>query len=70
VLERAHRGLLVRHPTLLDPQARRQLRELLKRHEVLRTVVEFRDRLQGIWDETSASHGRALEAIARPVRSG
>jgi stearoyl-CoA desaturase (delta-9 desaturase) len=24
-------------------------------------VIEFRDRLQQIWDETSASHARALE---------
>ena len=63
VLERGAPQLLVRHPTLLDPQARRQLRELLERYEVLRTVIEFRDRLQGIWDETSASHGRALEQL-------
>ena len=26
-------------------------------------MVEFRDRLQQIWDETSASHGRALEQL-------
>ena len=55
--------LLVRHPKLLDERSRQQLRELLDRHEVLRTVVEFRDRLQQIWDETSASHGRALEQL-------
>jgi stearoyl-CoA desaturase (Delta-9 desaturase) len=55
--------LLVRHPKLLDERARQQLRELLDRYEVLRTVVEFRDRLQQIWDETSASHGRALEEL-------
>jgi|HubBroStandDraft_4_1064222.scaffolds.fasta_scaffold00633_3 stearoyl-CoA desaturase (delta-9 desaturase) len=55
--------LLVRHPKLLDERARQQLRELLDRYEVLRTVVEFRDRLQEIWDETSASHGRALEEL-------
>jgi len=61
----AHRSpqLLVRHPKLLDEPSRRQLRELLDRYEVLRTVVEFRDRLQQIWDETSASHGRALEQL-------
>jgi len=63
VLERVAPQLLVRHPTLLDSQARQQLRELLERYEVLRTVIEFRDRLQGIWDETSASHGRALEQL-------
>jgi stearoyl-CoA desaturase (Delta-9 desaturase) len=63
--ELAHRSpqLLVRHPKLLDERSRQQLRELLDRYEVLRTVVEFRDRLQQIWDETSASHGRALEQL-------
>ena len=55
--------LLVRHPKLLDERARQQLRELLDRYEVLRTVIEFRDRLQQIWDETSASQGRALEQL-------
>jgi stearoyl-CoA desaturase (delta-9 desaturase) len=30
---------------------------------VLRAVVEFRDRLQQIWDETSASHARGLEQL-------
>jgi len=55
--------LLVRHPQLLDERSRQQVRELLDRYEVLRTVIEFRDRLQRIWDETSASHGRALEQL-------
>ena len=61
VLARGTVQLLVRHPKLLDERARQQLRELLDRYEVLRTVIEFRDRLQQIWDETSASHVRALE---------
>jgi stearoyl-CoA desaturase (delta-9 desaturase) len=26
-------------------------------------VIEFRDRLQQIWDETSASHARALQQL-------
>jgi stearoyl-CoA desaturase (Delta-9 desaturase) len=55
--------LLVRHPKLLDERGRQQLRELLERYEVLRTVIDFRDRLQQIWDETSASHVRALEQL-------
>jgi hypothetical protein len=55
--------LLVRHPKLLDERARQQLRELLDRYEVLRTVIEFRDRLQQTWEEVSASHGRALEQL-------
>jgi stearoyl-CoA desaturase (delta-9 desaturase) len=39
------------------------LRERLDRYEVLRTVIEFRDRLQQLWDETTASHGRAPEQL-------
>jgi hypothetical protein len=55
--------LLVRHPALLDEQGRQQLRDLLDRYEVLRTVVDFRDRLQRIWDDASASHDRAVEQL-------
>jgi stearoyl-CoA desaturase (Delta-9 desaturase) len=55
--------LLIRHPQLLDERGRQQLRELLDRYEVLRTVVDFRDRLQQIWDEASASHERALQQL-------
>lgn len=62
-LSRCSAQLLARHPKLLDEQARGELRELVGRYEVLRAVVEFRDRLQQIWDETSASHARALEQL-------
>jgi stearoyl-CoA desaturase (Delta-9 desaturase) len=55
--------LLVRHPALLDDRGRQRLRELLERYETLRGIVEFRERLQRIWDGTSASHGRALEEL-------
>jgi len=63
VLARGSAQLLVRHSKLLDERACQQLRELLDRYEVLRTVIEFRDRMQQLWDETSASHGRALEQL-------
>src|SRR6202035_3412324 len=46
--------LLVRHPALLAEEARRKLRELLERHEVLRRGVEDRDRLQQLWMGASA----------------
>ncbi len=49
--------LLIRHPALLAEEARRRLRELLERYEVLRRVVEYREGLQQAWEETSASHG-------------
>ncbi len=49
--------LLIRHPALLAEEARRRLRELLERYEVLRHVVEYREALQQAWEDTSASHG-------------
>jgi len=55
--------LLIRHPQLLNAQDRQKLYELLDRYEVLRTVIEFRDRLQRIWEDTPESHGRALDQL-------
>ncbi len=55
--------LLIRHPQLLDAQDRQKLYELLDRYKVLRIVIDFRDRLQLIWEETPESHGRALEQL-------
>ena len=51
--------LLIRHPALLAEEARRRLRELLERYEVLRRVVEYREGLQLAWEDTSASHSLA-----------
>jgi stearoyl-CoA desaturase (delta-9 desaturase) len=55
--------LLIRHPALLDERAHHELRGLLARHESLRTVLSFRDRLVRIWNETSSSHSRALTQL-------
>jgi hypothetical protein len=35
------------------------------RYEVLRSVIELRDGLQPLWDETAASHGSALEQLRK-----
>ncbi len=48
--------LLIRHPALLAEEARRRLRELLERYEVLRRVIEYRDGLQQLWEAASANH--------------
>jgi stearoyl-CoA desaturase (delta-9 desaturase) len=52
--------LLIRHPALLADEARRALRDLLDRYEVLRRVVEFRDGLQHLWTDASANQARAV----------
>jgi stearoyl-CoA desaturase (delta-9 desaturase) len=46
----------VRHPTLLAAEAQGALTELLQRYEVLRAVVEFRDRLQQVWNDSNQTH--------------
>ena len=51
--------LLVRHPALLAEEARRRLRELLERYEVLRRVVEYREGLQQAWEDASTGHALA-----------
>jgi stearoyl-CoA desaturase (Delta-9 desaturase) len=56
-------ALLVRHPALLAEEARRKLRELLEEYEVLRRVIEYRDGLQQLWNETAANPARALTAL-------
>jgi stearoyl-CoA desaturase (delta-9 desaturase) len=55
--------LLVRHPALLAEEARRRLRELLEKYEVLRRVVEYRESLQQLWNGTSANQARALAQL-------
>jgi stearoyl-CoA desaturase (Delta-9 desaturase) len=55
--------LLLRHPTLLAEEARRKLRELLEKYEVLRRVIESRDALQQLWNETAANPARALAQL-------
>jgi stearoyl-CoA desaturase (Delta-9 desaturase) len=52
--------LLIRHPALLADEARRALRDLLDRYEVLRRVVEFREGLQHLWNDASANQSRAV----------
>ena len=66
--------LLIRHPTLLAEEAKRALRELLDRYEVLRRVVEYREGLQHLWNDASANQARAVgqlkEWCARAEASG
>jgi len=53
--------LLIRHPALLAEDAHKSVRELLDRHEKLRAIVEFRERLQHLWDD--ANQARAVQKL-------
>ncbi len=55
--------LLIRHPAVLAEEARRRLPELLEKYEVLRRVVDSREALQQLWNETATNQGGALAQL-------
>ncbi len=55
-----HRGLLVREQTLLTKNDHDRLQSTLDLSQTLRTVMEYRGRLQALWDRTAASQDRLL----------
>ena len=62
-LPRGMPRLLVRHPAVLAEGARRRLQELLERYAVLRRVVEDRESLQQLWNDTAANPARAVAQL-------
>ncbi|MEO0366593.1 MAG: fatty acid desaturase [Pseudomonadota bacterium] len=63
LVSRAKR-LLVRQPTLLDGRARERLDAMLANSATLKTVHEFRERLQSLWKSGAAiSNERLLEQL-------
>jgi stearoyl-CoA desaturase (delta-9 desaturase) len=62
-LTRGVRKLLIRHPRLLDAGASARLQEILRNHQALKTVYEFRDRLQELWSGAQASNERLLAQL-------
>ncbi len=57
------RTALVREDSRMKPLQREHLQELLGNSETLKTVYEFRRKLQDLWNETYASHERMIQAI-------
>ena len=60
---RAARRLLVRNPQTMDDRSRGMLEAALERFAALRTVYQFRERLQAIWDRSATSHDKLLQAL-------
>jgi stearoyl-CoA desaturase (delta-9 desaturase) len=52
--------LLVSHPKLLGEEGMRRLHHALEQYEVLRAVVDFRERLQLTWNEAYVNPGNAV----------
>ncbi len=57
------KGALLKDETLLDEKARRCLGTVLGYSQPLETVVEYRRRLQAIWQHAAGQPDKALEAL-------
>lgn len=57
------RKLVIRQPVMLDEAARSRLREVLAKHQALKTVCEYRDRLQALWSGAAVSNERLLAQL-------
>jgi stearoyl-CoA desaturase (delta-9 desaturase) len=60
---RSARRLLVRNPAIMDATSRGILESVLDRFSTLRTVYQYRERLQGIWSRSATSHEHLLQAL-------
>ncbi len=57
------RKLLIREESLLDEKSRRHLGKLLDGNQALRTVHEYRVRLQSLWNGANVSNERLLAQL-------
>ena len=62
VLKRA-RDLLVRNDTLMSSESKRRLEKALKDSQPLQVVYEYRQRLQDIWRQRTASQEKLLQSL-------
>jgi len=60
---RKARVLFVREISLLDDKAKLKLNAMLEKNERLRTVHEFRERLQKLWESSTASNEKLVESF-------
>jgi len=62
-LPKRARRLITRQPSLLDAAARQRLSDLLDKSQTLKTVQEFRGRLQDIWSGATISNDRLIAQL-------
>jgi stearoyl-CoA desaturase (delta-9 desaturase) len=60
---RQARRLLLREEGRLDEAARRRLQKVLEQSQNLRTVYQFRQRLQEVWERTATSQEQLLKSL-------
>jgi stearoyl-CoA desaturase (delta-9 desaturase) len=55
--------LVERHPSLLGDEGLRRRAAVLAQHDALRAVVEFRERLQQLWNDAAANRDNAVAQL-------
>lgn len=60
---RQAKRLLLQEEGRLDEAARRRLQQVLERSQNLRTVYQFRQRLQEVWERTATSQEQLLKSL-------
>jgi stearoyl-CoA desaturase (delta-9 desaturase) len=60
---RQTRKLLIREESRLDEAARLRLQQILEQSQNLRTVYQFRQRLQAVWERTACSQEQLLQSL-------
>lgn len=57
------RRVLARDESRIDARARESIEQALKQSEALKTVYEYRKRLQALWSRSYASHEKLLQGL-------
>lgn len=57
------RSLLIRDTSLIDKTSQEHLEGVLKKHQSLEVVYQFRLKLQGIWSKSTATQKELVEAL-------
>jgi stearoyl-CoA desaturase (delta-9 desaturase) len=57
------RRLVIRNPMLLDDSSKARVREVLNSSQALKTVEEYRQRLQAIWEGAAVSNDRLVAQL-------
>jgi stearoyl-CoA desaturase (delta-9 desaturase) len=60
---RQTRKLLIREESRLDEKARLRLQKILEQSQNLRTVYQYRQRLQEVWERTAGSQEQLLQSL-------
>lgn len=63
VIYRRAKSLMIKADEMLDEMSKQRLSEILEKCQSLKTVYQYREKLQSIWNKTSATQKELVEAL-------